>query len=154
MTVHNVHLSYTLRAAHDTPGLINREHDQNLIFHRTAVNSTILLTHLCNLQLMHQYWFPPSSSPTRTTIELTWWHPLWNFISVGAMVGFLSSLSTNFVSRLIVVNWNNTWKWFYLIWFGLIWFRLQIFTQARRFYHQYTARYHIISQAHRLWQWW
>ena len=41
---------------------------------------------------------------------LTWWQPLWNFISVGAMVGFLSSLSTKAVSLLIVVNWNNTWR--------------------------------------------
>ena len=44
---------------------------------------------------------------------LTWWQPLWNFISVGAMVGFLSSLSTKAVSLLIVVNWNNTWRWWW-----------------------------------------
>ena len=33
VTVHKVHLSNTLRAAHDTPEMINFEHDQNLIFH-------------------------------------------------------------------------------------------------------------------------
>ena len=32
VTVHKVHLSNTLRAAHDTPEMINCEHDQNLIF--------------------------------------------------------------------------------------------------------------------------
>ena len=39
---------------------------------------------------------------------LTWWHPLWNFIRVGAMVGFFSWRSTSPASCLIVLNWNRT----------------------------------------------
>ena len=39
---------------------------------------------------------------------LTWWHPLWNFIRVGAMVGFFSWRSTSPASCLIVLNWNST----------------------------------------------
>ena len=43
-----------------------------------------------------------------SAVNLTWWQPLWNFIRVGAMVGFLSARSTSPASCLMVLNWNKT----------------------------------------------